>query len=610
MQESQHTVSFSEDRAAALDRMVLSASGWRAVFGGTDHSLESGISVEHRDLVAAAARTYAAAVSERAGDGATVVLAADTRPTGPAILDTALRAFIVYGLNVRFLGVAATPEVLAWVASDNELDGFFYVSASHNPPGHNGMKMGFADGAVMPASEAGPLIERFRSLSADQTAITALVAAVAQCDPVTLDRIVDGRRDHKAAALAAYQDFALRCGAGAMPSKIYDAELRRGLDRTPVGVVAELNGSARTESIDRTFLSSFGVPMAIYNDRAGTFSHQILPEGAGLTEARELLELHGARDPQFAVAYVPDNDGDRGNLVFRSADGRVQPLEAQAVFALAVVSQLAWARYLEERGFARIDQLTVVANGPTSLRVDEICRRFGAELHRVEVGEANVVAKARELMEAGAMVAVLGEGSNGGTIVPPARVRDPINTLQALLKYQVFDLHRFWAVSSGANTSGSHEHGADFLAMAESLPRFTTLETDDPRAKMEVGPIPHRDLKARYEAALDRRIPEILPVLQDRYGAPVSWRIENYEATRLRLGAGNRTGAERGGLRILFSVESAEHGTGEPVAAVWMRGSGTEPVFRVLADCRGEDTALLDTLIDWQRRGVTAAAIR
>jgi phosphoglucomutase len=38
-----------------------------------------------------------------------------------------------------------------------------------------------------------------------------------------------------------------------------------------------------------------------------------------------------------------------------------------------------------------------------------------------------------------------------------------------------------------------------------------------------------------------------------------------------------------------------------------MRGSGTEPVFRVMAEAAGSDRQLERRLIDWQRRMVQEA---
>ena len=47
------------------------------------------------------------------------------------------------------------------MAYARECDGFVYISASHNPVGHNGIKFGFNDGGVIPGSEAAKLTALF-----------------------------------------------------------------------------------------------------------------------------------------------------------------------------------------------------------------------------------------------------------------------------------------------------------------------------------------------------------------------------------------------------------------------------------------------------------------
>lgn len=265
-------------------------------------------------------------------------------------------------------------------------------------------------------------------------------------------------------------------------------------------------------------------------------------------------------------------------------------LDAQQVFALVVLVELAWGR---RKGITP-DRVCVVANGPTSARVDAIADQLGVRVFRAEVGEANVVSLAQELREQGWYVPILGEGSNGGNITPPATVRDPLSTLTAMIKLHCFSLQ---------DVLHRSESDREVLLsdVAEMLPRFSTIETDDERAKMHVGTVSHADLKASYEALLPGRIAGIREILERRYSIK-DWSIWNYEGTRTTKGPGNRSGGETGGLRVSFTDHD-----GKTCASVWMRGSGTEPVFRVLADCRGEDQELLDCLIQWQRQLVTDA---
>ena len=67
-------------------------------------------------------------------------------------------------------------------------------------------------------------------------------------------------------------------------------------------------------------------------------------------------------------------------------------------------------------------------------------------------------------------------------------------------------------------------------------------------------------------------------ILKKKYG------FESYEAvatngTDEKRGIGDFSESGRGGLKILL-----KGGDGKPLAFIWMRGRGTEPVFRVMAD--------------------------
>ncbi len=83
-----------------------------------------------------------------------------------------------------------------------------------------------------------------------------------------------------------------------------------------------------------------------------------------------------------------------------------------------------------------------------------------------------------------------------------------------------------------------------------------------------------------------------------------SWEAINNEGTvsRLGLGPGSRSGAQTGGLKILFRDK-----TDNPAGFIWMRGSGTEPVFRVMAEVRGRNPGGEAALIAWHRALVAEA---
>ena len=56
------------------------------------------------------------------------------------------------------------------------------------------------------------------------------------------------------------------------------------------------------------------------------------------------------------------------------------------------------------------------------------------------------------------------------------------------------------------------------------------------------------------------------------------------------------------GLKILFKDAESK-----PVAFIWMRGSGTEPVFRILCDVKGADTEEEEALLEWETHMLAAA---
>ncbi|MDR2516769.1 MAG: phosphatidylglycerol lysyltransferase [Spirochaetaceae bacterium] len=592
-----------------LESMILSASGWRGVFAasGDEESAESGISADRAIMVRAAARVFAEYLAARGGGQPAVLVGRDTRPTGKVIADHLIRAFIALDCRVRYVGITAAPEIMAR-ARDFAPDagaGFVFISASHNPIGHNGLKFGLTGGGVLPGTEAALLAARLREILAGaESAVPAQ-----EPDGEAIARVYAEESAEKERALHAYGHFALETAGGADSAVI--TAIRAALAEQPLGVAADLNGSARTRSIDEPFITALGARYRAINTEPGAIAHRIVPEGESLEPCREFLETLHRGDGAFVLGYVPDCDGDRGNLVIWDDHARrARTLEAQEVFALACVSELAhlvWTGELtyDEAGRPR-QKVAVAVNDPTSLRVDAIAEAFGAALFRAEVGEANVVSRARELREAGYIVRILGEGSAGGNITHPSAVRDPLNTVMALLKLLAvrngaqdgagfFDIWR-----RRAGIAAPHRAGFTLADIIASLPPYvsTGAYTDD--AILRVKTTQHGALKDRYQAIFLR---EWETRRADLAACGItSWEAAAYQGTKETRPLERFGDAGRGGLRIVF-----RNGAGKPAACIWMRGSGTEPVFRVMADAAGPDSRLERDLIAWQRRMVMEA---
>ncbi|MDR1252508.1 MAG: phosphatidylglycerol lysyltransferase [Treponema sp.] len=601
----------------ALEGMILSASGWRGVFAanGGEESPAPRISASHALIAAGAAKVFADYLKKTGGKEPPVIIAGmDTRPTGPAIGDIMVRVFLAEGCTVQYAFITAAPEIMAFARTSGAASGFVFISASHNPVGHNGLKFGLTDGGVLPGSEAAVLIEAFKTFMAEPDRIARTVSLVSRADAGVVARVYSEAPRIKAEALAAYLGFTREVVTGAAGpgggEAIFNA-IKTGLKERPLGIAADLNGSARTVSIDRDFLGGLGTAFRVINDKPGEIAHRIVPEGESLEPCRAFLEEARRENPAFALGYVPDCDGDRGNLViWDDGAGQARVLEAQEVFALACVAELAhlvWAGELtfDNSGNA-LKKAALAVNDPTSMRVDRIAHAFDVSVFRAEVGEANVVSLARKLRERGYTVRILGEGSAGGNITHPSAVRDPIDTVAALIKLLTIrtveekkGFFELWCdLSDQAEVYRPDFTLSDIIA---TLPAFVTTGAYTPEALLKINTPDHALLKDRYQEVFLREWEERKEFLKARYGI-TGWTATAYQGTEEKPGLTRFGEAGRGGLRIIFT-NKADNET----ACIWMRGSGTEPVFRIMADAEGSDKRLERDLIEWQRRMVIEA---
>jgi phosphoglucomutase len=511
-----------------MDSLIISASGWRFVY-----------SPEALGWAERAALAFSEFLTT-AGTEKRILVGRDTRPSGEALAAVFHRVFCSYGMTVLDAGVTAAPEIMA--ASAVWGVPFAYVSASHNPVEYNGFKFGLGDGGVLDGKTNAAVAERFKKggfLTTESTEDTEV-------------------RNVKACVLSAYREFMLHLSVPSVSSVV---------------IISDMNGSARTRSIDKEWFEGLGCEFQAFNTDG--IVHGILPEGENLlplaAEVRRVALSYGA--PPLILGYMPDCDGDRGNVVFwDEAAGEARVLEAQEVFALALTA------VLKTHGALGTQKLAAAVNGPTSMRVEAIAAQYGAAVFRAEVGEANVVNLAREKRAQGWAVPLLGEGSNGGTIAHPEAVRDPLATVTLLLGL--------------AGEAGS------LAAAIGALPAFTTTPVDDARAKLHIRERDHAALKRRYQRLFEAR----WPALRERFGF-TAYRAVGYVGTAT-IDCGDDFGKTgTGGLKVLFF----EPHSGDPAAFIWCRGSGTEPVFRVMADVRGVNVDREHDLLAVQRELLEAA---
>ncbi len=563
---------------------ILSSSGWRAVCAadGGEHSLAEA-SAEAVAFFTLAGYCFCRWLDRGdQSDGLNVLLASDTRPTCATLRSAAARGAGAAGARVRDAGEIGTPPLLSWSRTAHAT-GFIMITASHNPPGWNGLKFGLADGRVLGLRQSTELREELWELLESEASLTGLEAEA----HLSLDAPRSTELEQNASeAISAYREDILAIGGSR--------------ERSEVPVLGELNGSARIQA-DTAILPLLTSECSFLNSVPGTFAHGMVPEGPNLEPARLALDQAGAATRRakagLRLAYVPDCDGDRGTLLLSSADGPARALGAQETFALAVAVGLdreldrPLARNASADSGPAEPRLAVVANGATSLRVDEICETRGVPLFRCETGEANVVARADELEAEGYRVPVRGEGSNGGSIISPLGVRDPLALLALLLSADGGDGTGIMATLAGMpGWSGSSAYDDAALLRLKLLPDGLAQSvvnrcsdssswpgiTEGPRQERE------RVLKLWWSCLSGTR--ELPMVTHDP---------ENSGA----------------GLRIVAVGEDDRR-----VAGLWMRPSRTEPVFRLMAEVARrpdespeEGELRMHQLLRWFRAEVIAA---
>ena len=582
----------------ASNEMILSASGWRGLFNieKSEESPEKRLAPSYEVLTAIAAKVFLSFLKSHYPNVKKIVLARDGRPTGKAIEETAFHALKDASIKTESLGIAPIPETMSFARDENAA--FFYISASHNPIGYNGFKFGIGSEGVLPSNEAKLLIQSFKE-TIKTAPVSLYMEMVQKAKAVEVES-----HSYKRASFSSYFDNAMEvvslASSKAEALNFFECckkEASALQKESPIYVVCDFNGSARAASIDRSFFKKLGIEFLPFHDVAGKIAHGIIPEGENLSSVCRMLEalyeIKGGRG--IFLGYMPDCDGDRGNVVY--IDGGVAKiLKSQQVFALAVVAEVLHAK-LDGK-----DDLAVVANGPTSMLLDELSSLLSFKLVRSEVGEANVVALANEMSEEGFVTRVLGEGSNGGCIIPPSLVRDPMNTLFALLKfflvkYDGLSLFNHWLKARNEKVCERFS----FSDIVASLPCYSTTPVASERAILRCKIEDYKAFRTAFQKVFLSEWQGMCEDLKKSYGI-LSYRAFGYVGKETVELTDDFSLTDRGGFKIIFYGENDER-----KAFIWMRASGTEPVFRIMADVKdaGEDYEI--AFVEWEKKMILAS---
>jgi phosphomannomutase/phosphoglucomutase len=316
--------------------------------------------------------TFALRVAKAAGSVwrvPRVGVARDTRTTGRMLADAAASGLQSVAVDVDRLGVVPTPGAQAY--AEHEGVPVVVVTASHNPPAYNGLKLVGADGVELAVDSLERVEQR---LLADRF-------ADATWDAVGDVEHVDGVRE-------AYVEQAL---AAVDRDAIADADLTVALDPG--------HGAGTLTSPE--FFRRLGCSVVTVNSQPdGHFpgrDPEPVPENLG--DLGRLVRTTGAD-----VGIAHDGDADRAIFYDESGDY----IEGDATLAALAAAAL-------EPGDVTVSAVNV------SQRLVDVAQDADARLELTPIGSTNIITRIRELQDAGEHVPVAGEG-NGGVFFPDYRL--------------------------------------------------------------------------------------------------------------------------------------------------------------------------------------------
>ena len=399
-----------------------------------EHLLKIGVSgirgVVGEFLTPALACQFAEAFGTYVGAGR-VVVGRDTRSSGPMLEHAVICGLLAAGCEVVELGILPTPTIQIYVAA-TRANGGVAVTASHNPPEYNALKLFNSDGLFFNNYERGELLDLYHQSDFRRV-------SNAEMRGVEEDR-GQAQKLHIARVLEHVD-----------PDRIRARKFRVALDAVN-GAGSLMTSSFLADTLQCDL-------QAISIDPTKPFPRIAEPRPDTLIELSRLVCETGAE-----IGFGLDPDGDR--LAVLDETGRV--FDPDDVLALAVDIVL------------RRRKGNVVVNLTTSSAIDDIAQAQGCRVYRSPVGEANVV----ELMQATSAV-IGGEGSSGGIIFPAVHLcRDSYTGIAFLLDRMAETGQKVSALAAALpryhRLSGkqSFEHGVLGQLMQNLEEGFPNAKTD------------------------------------------------------------------------------------------------------------------------------------
>lgn len=318
----------------------------------------------------------------RSRDDSAVAVARDTRRTGEMFADAASAGLAAAGHDIHRLGVLPTPGAQAYA----ERVGLpvLVITASHNPPEYNGVKLIGTDGTELSRDalervEDRLLTEQFDRASWEETGET--------------EYIETARREYVAGVLEAVDR-----------ERIADADLTVALD--PGHGAGALTSPELFRELGCDVVTVNAQPDGHFPGR----DPEPVPENLD-----DLGRLVRGADADVGVAH----DGDADRAVFFDEHGEY--VEGDATLAALAAAEL-------EPGDVTVSAVNV------SQRLVDVAEDRGADLELTPIGSTHIITRIVDLQRDGEHVPIAGEG-NGGILFPDYRLaRDGAYTAARFLE--------------------------------------------------------------------------------------------------------------------------------------------------------------------------------
>jgi phosphoglucosamine mutase len=293
---------------------VFGTSGIRGIYGnGIDEALARKISVVFTE--------------------GKLVVGRDIRESGPSLLEAITQGALQVGAHVIDCGILPTPT-LALATKKHGCRGIM-ITASHNPPEYNGLK----------------LIEDGKEI--DKTMETEVV------------RRYGGPMPQKQEGGGVFSDGEILCDHKELITELVDSQ---AINKKKPKVIVDCNGAAY--AITPRLLSDLGCRVVSVNSSRHCFNRPSEPRVESLGYLPGLICASGA---DFAIAH--DGDGDRC-MVFDER-GEMLPLDVQ--LAMMIEHELEGSKNKK-----------VISTVESSLTIREVVERGGGSLEITRVGSTSV----------------------------------------------------------------------------------------------------------------------------------------------------------------------------------------------------------------------------